>query len=217
MNQTSGSITSLSQLAKPGQPPKRCVIGLTGNPGAGKSVAASCFKKYGSIVLNADQAGHELLMTGSPVFDELVDAFGCEILNDTGEINRNKLGAIVFADPEPLKRLNEIVHPHIMDGLYSRVNAFRESDEDGPLVVDAALIFEWGNGPQFDAVAVIAASTELRRERFLQARGDAGKNFDQREAAQLPQDEKIRRADVVFWNEGPICELDQQIKTFIQT
>ena len=213
MNQTSAPNKTLS----PGQPPRRCVLGLTGNPGAGKSVAAKYFEQYGAKVINADQTGHKLLRSDSPVFDELLDVFGCEILDSSGEIDRKKLGSIVFAAPEQLGRLNQIVHPQIQTELYGQVEAFRAGEEDGPLVIDAALIYEWNNAPKFDGVIVIAASTDVRRKRFIEARGDAGQNFDQREAVQLPQEEKIKRADVVFWNEGPINELEQQIRMFIQT
>ncbi|MDP8245498.1 MAG: dephospho-CoA kinase [Candidatus Hinthialibacter antarcticus] len=217
MNQTSAPNKSLSQLARTSQAPRRCVLGLTGNPGAGKSVAAKCFEKYGAKVLNADQAGHKLLHATSPVFEQLLSVFGRDILDESGGIVRQKLGEIVFASPEKLEQLNEIVHPHIQAELYGQVELFRSSDEDGPLVIDAALIFEWGNEPRFDGVIVIAASTDRRRKRFIEARGDAGQNFDQREAAQLPQEEKIKRADVVFWNEGSVNNLDQQIRMFIQT
>ncbi|MBZ0257761.1 dephospho-CoA kinase [bacterium] len=217
MNQATQTIKPLSQLAPAGTPPRKCVLGLTGNPGAGKSVAAKCFESLGAIVVNADHVGHQLLKTGSPVFNQVVSGFGDEILDEAGEIDRKKLGRIVFGSPDMLEQLNQIVHPHIQRNLVHQVDEFRKSGAEGPMMIDAALIFEWGSQFQFDGIIVIAAPTALRRQRFVESRGFAGKNFDQREAAQLSQDEKIKRADVVFWNTGSIEDLDNQIQAFIQT
>lgn len=217
MNQATQTIKPLSQLSPAGTPPRKCVLGLTGNPGAGKSVAARCFKKYGAKVLTADEVGHKLLLSRSPLFDELLTTFGREILDGSGEIDRSKLADIVFADHRRLQELNQIVHPGIVKELDDCMKTFRASNETGPLVIDAALIYEWGQEPLFDGIVVVAAPVEERRKRFVEARGFAGTNFDQREAAQFSQEEKIKRADVVFWNTGSIEDLDNQIQAFIQT
>lgn len=209
-------VRGLSSIAPDSARPRQCALGLTGNPGAGKSAAASIFESMGAIVVNADKLGHELLRPGSDAFDDLVAEFGRDIIGEDGGINRKKLGAVVFSSPEKLDALNRISHPRIQAEIERRIREFRESGQDGPLIIDAALIFEWGQPEALDGIMVIAAPEALRRRRFADSRGDTSR-FDAREAAQLPQEEKINRADVTLWNASSLDILEQAIQAFMNT
>src|SRR3990170_4122158 len=91
------------------------VVGLTGGIGSGKSAVAEMLMEKGAVVLSADQVGHEVYRPGGPAWKEIVDAFGGEVVAADGTIDRKRLGAIVFADPETLKRLNAITHPRMKE------------------------------------------------------------------------------------------------------
>lgn len=205
----------LSAIGPLDAPSHRKVVGLTGNPGAGKSAAARIMAEAGALLFSADDVGHALLRSTSPTFKAIVDAFGTEILGDDGEIDRGTLGSIVFGSDQQLKRLNELVHPEIHRAIHERIEAFRASDERGPLVVEAALLYEWGAENMFDGVVVIAAPLQTRRDRFIAARGEQGKNFDRREVAQLPESIKIQRADAVIHNAEGLDRLRNQITDFM--
>lgn len=194
-------------------PPRRKVLGLTGNPGAGKSLVAQWFADAGAIVVDADREGHALLTAESPVRNELIDTFGPDIEAADGSIDRKKLGAIVFADEHQLQRLNQIVHPRIHQSLRGKIESFRRSETEGPILIDAALIYEWDAQQWMDGVLVVAAPLDVRRERFAH-RGASAETFDRREAAQLPQSFKIEQADVVFENNASIDHLYKQFQSF---
>ncbi|MEW6238768.1 MAG: dephospho-CoA kinase [Candidatus Omnitrophota bacterium] len=188
------------------------VIGVTGNPGAGKSAAARLLEEKGARVISGDSLGYEMLRSGSPVFPALIQTFGEGILGADGEIDRTALGEIVFGSPEQLQRLNCIVHPPMLERIRGEIERFRASQEKGPLVVDAALLYEWGIEKWFDKIILVAAPKEIRRNRFLSLRGGEGSRFDKREESQIPQEEKEKKADAVLYNQGDLMALRSQIE-----
>lgn len=214
---TSLERAGLSRFAPAGRSADRAVIGLTGNPGAGKSAVARRMAQNGAEVIDADALGHELLLASSPVTGEIAAEFGDEVLTPDGDIDRKRLGAIVFDSRERLEALNRIVHPRITEAIRARIERFRAEDRLGPLVVDAALIFEWGDMEEFDAVAVVTAPLDLRRERYTKSRGVGAEAFARREAAQWSQEEKIKRADVVIANDDSLESLYARVDQFMKT
>src|SRR5918999_3678719 len=121
------------------------VIGLTGGIGTGKSEVARILQGLGAALINADQVGHEAYKPHSEIWQEVVKAFGEEILQPDGEIDRRKLGSIVFSDPQQLVRLNQIMHPRMARMVAQQIEGLRQ--ERGPVVVvEATLMFEarWG-------------------------------------------------------------------------
>lgn len=188
------------------------VIGLTGNPGAGKSTVAAILQNRGAHVTVADALGYQMLHSDSPVFSQLIDTFGESILNETGEISRIKLGQVVFSDPAKLQQLNNLVHPPMLEEIHRQIHAFRQSADTGLWVLDAALLFEWGIEDWFDWIVVVSAPLEIRRQRFETLRPGAGNRFDEREAAQLPQEFKEKHADVVVHNLGDQKDLQRYIE-----
>ncbi len=194
---------------------ERLVIGVTGNPGAGKTSVRELFQRAGCPVIDADLLGHDLLEPNSPVYDRVTQTFGNSIMNDGGEICRKKLGEIVFRDPDQLRRLNEIVHPLLVDRIRERVEAFRRSERAGPLIVDAALIYEWGLETLCDIVVVVTAPRAIRQERFVRMRGGTPADFERIERAQIPESVKRKKADYVIVNEGDFSFLESQVSEFL--
>lgn len=136
-------------------------IGITGNTGAGKTVMANYFSELGAAVISADRIGWELLGE-STVIEEIVDCFGNDILTD-GEIDRKKLGKKVFINQDELRKLNSIVHPPLLRRLKRNI----EDTESEVIVVDAALIFEWGIEDWFDCLILVEADRDIIRERLV--------------------------------------------------
>ncbi|MBN2329708.1 MAG: dephospho-CoA kinase [Candidatus Omnitrophica bacterium] len=196
--------------------PDRWALGLTGNPGSGKSTAARMMEALGAQVVDADAVGHQLLEADSPVYDALAEEFGSEAASPEGRIDRKALGSIVFRSPERLRRLNEIVHPVLVERLKEAMRRFRSSQQGGVLVVDAALIYEWGIQDWFDAVLVVTAPKEKREQRLLASGRFTAEDFRRRDAAQLAEADKARQADVVFHNDADLEDLRRQIEQFIK-
>src|SRR5579872_2737868 len=129
--------------------PSAHYFGLTGGIACGKSTVAAMLKELGAKIIDADNFGHELLLASSPVFQEVISAFGPNILDGRGEIDRRKLGSLVFAHPDKLRRLNAIVHPRIIERIEQAAEDYRRADPDAVVVTDAALIYESGIGERF--------------------------------------------------------------------
>ncbi|PYV04964.1 MAG: dephospho-CoA kinase [Acidobacteria bacterium] len=121
-------------------------FGLTGGAASGKSTVARMFQDLGARIIDADRIGHEMLRSSSPAYAEILRQFGKEILDDSGEIDRSRLGRIVFRDPERLQQLNAIVHPRIIARVEDLAAQYHADDPGAVILVDAALIFEAGRG-----------------------------------------------------------------------
>ncbi len=186
-------------------------LGLTGNPGAGKSLVAQWFRERGAQVVSGDEIGYEMLKKDSPVFSELIHTFGREIVSEEGDIDRGTLGKMVFQDPRRLDQLNAIVHPPMLQCIQEKIHAFRQAHDPGPWVLDAALIYEWNIEDWFDYVVLVSADQEIRRHRFEQSRRK--KNyFEERESRFIPQSEKEKRAHIVIPNNDSINKLYERIQ-----
>lgn len=171
-------------------------VGLTGGMGCGKSTVAAMMRERGCHVIEADPLAHKLIEPGQPAFQEVVRAFGPEILHADGFVDRAKLGAIVFADVDKLLRLNAIVHPGVVQELERQFSEFARTNPAGVAVVEAALLVEAGYAQNLDRLVVTWCKPEQQRERLL-ARGMSREQIEQRLAAQMPLEEKRRRADDV--------------------
>ncbi len=181
------------------------IVGVTGCPGSGKTILAVELSNNGWILVNADDIGREVVEHNKAILDELAGAFGDDILDGEGRLRRRELGRRAFANQEKTRKLNAIVHPPLIRLLKRRVNALRTSG--GNVVVDCALIFEWGIEGIFDEVICVAADIHLRMERIMLRDGRSAGEFDDLCAAQFPEIEKIRRAGIVIKNNGPVESL----------
>lgn len=203
------------------------LIGLTGNIACGKSTVLDLLRQRGAHVLDADRVTHELQAPGQPVYHAIVAEFGVGILSAPGgPIDRRALGAIVFADPAALRRLEQIVHPAVRErimGWLERVGDGKwevgsgENQPPPPIsqppvaVIDAIKLLEGGWKQVCDAIWVVACTPEQQLARLLATRGMSEDEARTRIAAQPPQADKIAQADVVIDNSGSLDATRQQV------
>jgi dephospho-CoA kinase len=169
---------------------------LTGGIGAGKSEALKAFARHGAAVISSDDIVHRLLREDEGVHRELEARLGPDVLGAEGA-NRARIAEIVFADPEQLAWLEALLHPRVV----REYLAWRERQTASVTVSEIPLLYETGGDERFDRVVVITAPPEVRARR---ARVDPS----DRERRLLPEDEKVRRADFAYVNEGSLEELD---------
>jgi dephospho-CoA kinase len=187
-------------------------FGLTGGVASGKSTVAQMLEGLGARIIDADRVGHELLRASRATYDELLRGFGNEILDSTGEIDRRRLGAIVFADPAKLRDLNAILHPRIMARVEDLAAQYHAESASAVIVVDAALLFEAGIGGRFTKVLVVWCSPEQQIERLMAKTGLSPQEAKQRIAAQMPVDQKRRRADYEIDSSGSLENTRAQVE-----
>ena len=187
------------------------VIGLTGGIGTGKSEAARQLEELGALIISADQVGHEAYTVNTEAWEQVVAAFGNGILQDDKEIDRRKLGGIVFSDPSQLKKLNQIMHPRMARIVSDKIEAFRGQGVD-TVVVEAALLFEAGWDSLVEEVWVTDASEEIIIGRLRERNGLSEEEAKKRINSQMDRMERIGRSDFVINNSGDMAELGTTIK-----
>ncbi|MCH8817333.1 MAG: dephospho-CoA kinase [Chloroflexi bacterium] len=176
-------------------------IGLTGGIGSGKSEVADILRELGAQVIDADLVGHETYRRGEPAWDQVVEAFGSGVVGQDGEIDRGRLGRIVFGDPDSLKRLTDIVWPRIREGLEKRITRERDNGDTTVLVVEAAVLFEAGWDRLFDEIWVVTAPEADVLERLERQRNQKPAQTRARLRAQMTNEEREQRADVTVRND----------------
>ncbi len=182
------------------------VLGIAGGTGSGKSEAARRFEELGFPVINADAIGHDLIRPGGDAEALVVEAFGRGILSE-GQIDRVKLGARVFADPDARKRLNEIVHPLIKQEIKLKIKALA-AEGCKTVLIDAALIAESGEKePCLDGFILVTSPEEIRAQRLVKNRGLSHKEAMARIRSQRPPEKKLALADWVLDNDGSVEDL----------
>ncbi len=189
-------------------------VGLTGGIASGKSTVASLLRDHDCMVLEMDPLGHELLEPGQSAYDEVVREFGNSILGPGDAIDRAKLGAIVFADPAKRARLNQILHPRILDVVLKWFAALDRPGGPEFAVVEAALIVETGFHKQLDNLIVCWATPAQQMERLI-ARGLTREQAQLRISSQMPAEEKRALADEVIDCSGSIEETERQVKNVV--
>lgn len=183
-------------------------VGLTGGIGSGKSEVSTRLARCGAVVIDADKIAREVVEPGTDGLREIVEAFGEAVLHPDGTLNREKLGSIVFADADRLKVLNGIVHPKVG----ARADELRSSaPEDAIVVYDVPLLAENDLAPLYDVVIVVDAADEVRLERLTERRGMSVSDAEARIAAQATREDRLKIADIVIDNEGPLDDLDAQV------
>lgn len=192
--------------------PKRAdiyLIGITGNIATGKSTVDAMLGAKGAEVLDADQVVHELERKGEPTWQRIVERFGREILAPDGELDRARLGQLVFGDPVALRDLELIVHPAVRDEERRRI---LEVNPGTVLVVDAIKLFESGMADSCNSVWAVTAPPEQQLQRLQRQRAMATESAWQRIRAQPSQDEKAARADMVIDNGGSLENTQSQVE-----
>jgi dephospho-CoA kinase len=185
------------------------VVGLTGGIGSGKSTVASCFSECGAKVIDADDISRVLTQSGSPVLDELAQAFGADILNSEGQLNRSLLAERAFASQELTETLNSIMHPKIREVALSQI----KGQPDNVIVVyDMPLLVETGSENLCDLVVVVTAPVEQRISRLTASRSMSIADIQQRIAQQSPDSVRVKAADFIITNQGSLEDLYAQCK-----
>ena len=188
-------------------------FGLTGGIASGKSTAARMFEELGARIIDADQLGHELMRASLPAYQEVVRHFGGHVLDPSGEIDRQRLGAVVFSDAGKLEELNRILHPRIIERTEQLANEYAFAEPYRLILVDAALIFEAGIGGRFRQVIVAWCRPEQQLDRLMAKAGISPEEARRRIAAQMTVEEKRRRADAVIDTSGSLENTRAQVKS----
>jgi len=204
-----GRLTGLSPADR--LPYQMIVIGLTGGFGSGKSTVAGMLRGLGARVIDADKVAHQLYQPGTPAFDEVVRAFGREIVGEKGEIDRKKLGRKVFGNPQALKRLNAILHPRIAHRIEEILEGWR-GEGVKVAVVEAALLLEAGWAPLVDHVWVTVASEARVKERLRASQDLTDEEIEARLVSQMPVGEKAKGADVVISTDGTLDQVRGEVE-----
>jgi dephospho-CoA kinase len=186
-------------------------IGVTGGIGSGKTTVTKILEDLGAPIIDADKVGHAIYAPGGPAYDSVIAAFGRGILASDGSVDRRKLGPIVFADPDALKRLNSIVHPKMFARMREMVDTLRANGERNPIVVEAAILIEADWQPLFDEIWLVTASRERVVERIERDRGLKPEQTESRIRAQLPDEERRKYSTVVITNDGTIEDLREKV------
>jgi dephospho-CoA kinase len=184
------------------------LVGLTGGIGSGKSTVSSMLRNLGAVVIDADAIVHELQQPGQPLLAELADAFGAEILDAEGRLDRASLASRAFADATTLERLNKIVHPAVGKEMATRLEAQRETDS--VVVLDIPLLVE---NPRegLCGTLVVDIPTDLAVERLVEFRSMKRDDAEARIAKQASREARRAIADRVIDNSGDLASLERQV------
>jgi dephospho-CoA kinase len=195
--------------------PRKLVVGLIGGVGSGKSRVASLFAEHGARVIAADAFGHEALRQPD-IKERVVERWGRELLDEQAEIDRRRLGGIVFASPQERRALETLVFPWIERRIGEEIEAAQADPRVRLIVLDAAIMLETSWNRICDRLVFIDAPQELRRQRLAEQRGWGPKEVQTREDAQMPLADKRRHADHIVNNSGSPEQLRMQIEDLLR-
>jgi len=192
-------------------------FGLTGGAGSGKSTVAAMFAELGARIIDADRLAHEIIRSPHPAYHEIVHKFGFEILDSQGEIDRKRLGAVVFADAEKLQMLNAIVHPQVREQSARLAEGYLLADPGAVVMVDAALLYEADLARLFKKVIVAWCRPEQQVARLMARMRLTHEQAQARIRTQMPSEEKRRRADYLIDCSGEIETTQDQVAALYPT
>ncbi len=187
------------------------VIGLTGGIGTGKSTVSRFLAELGATIIDADKLGHEAFKPDTEAWREVVAAFGKQIVTANGTIDRKKLGAIVFSNPQTRVRLNKIMHPRIYNLVKAQLEEYRRQEVPAA-VLEAPLLLEAGWTPLVDEVWVTTAPEATALERLRKRTGLSEAESLARIRTQLPTEERVKQANVVIDTDCSLVELKAKVK-----
>ena len=190
------------------------VFGLTGGIGAGKSTVASLFQEAGIPVVFADDVGREVVSKGSEGLSAIVELFGPDLIDDTGNLDRRKLGGIVFKDPQKRTRLESILHPLVQNRSRS---LFVQLENAGNQIIiyESALLFETSRHTEMHGVILVSASEETRIARVQERDSSNAEDVRRRIQAQMADDDKRKLCEYLIENDGDIERLSAQVASLI--
>ena len=191
------------------------ILGITGSIGSGKTTAANLFKKYGFSVINADEISHQIMKKYSVAYKNIVKNFGNEILGKDMNIDRKKLGNIVFNDSKKLKKLNSIMHPLIIKEIKNKIKKMQKKYKNcAKIIIDAPLLIEADADSLVDKVVVVKAfhkNVITRNKKFSM------EQLEKIALTQLPLYEKLKKANFMVDNTKDLKHLEKQVREIIKT
>lgn len=191
---------------------RQVILGVTGGPATGKSLVSAELHRLGAALVDADAIAREVLEPGRETFRAVVRAFGRQVLRPDGALDRRALGAIVFSDYERLALLTSITHPEILRIMRERIHALVRSGRHSVIAVDAPLLYESGLHADMDRVVVVFTDPEVQLRRLMARDGLDEDQALRRIGAQMPLEEKMRRADFLIDNNGPPEETKRDVR-----
>jgi dephospho-CoA kinase len=191
------------------------IIGVTGISGSGTSTVAGILEELGGYVISADKLAHEAILKGKIAFFIIIKTFGTKILDTNGEINRGKLGALVFGEAEKLALLESIIHPQVWTDTQELLDKARASGKYPFAVIDAPLLIESGMRTLCDTVILVTASDTTRAERIMRRDGIAPEAAARRLASRVGDEELKPFAQVIIDNDGDLEGLRKKIKNAV--
>jgi dephospho-CoA kinase len=192
-------------------------VGLTGGLASGKTFVGETLAELGCHVIRNDEIGHQVIQPGGEAYEGIISEFGKEILNEDQTIDRRKLAALVFPNPERLAKLNALVHPPVRERTQAALDAFEKADPDGIGVVEAAILVETGSFRDYQKLIVAICGEQQQIERAMARDGLTREEVVNRLNRQMPLSEKIRYADFVIDTSGTKESTVAQTKAVYQS
>ena len=187
-------------------------VGLTGGIASGKTTVAQLFQAWGAYVADADEISRHALDPGTVCYEKTLSAFGRDILRSDGTVDRKRVASIVFSDPNALSILNGIIHPYVREIIRRDTEQTYRETPDRLIIWDVPLLFETGYDKEVTKTVVVTARQSLRIQRIVDRDGSTKAAALRRIRAQMPDREKIKRADIVIRNNGSLLELEQRTR-----
>ncbi|GGA48767.1 dephospho-CoA kinase [Paenibacillus physcomitrellae] len=189
-------------------------IGLTGGIATGKSTVSRMLTRRGALLIDADVLAREIMEPGHPVLEAVVDRFGRDMLLPDGTLDRKKLGARVFANPEDLLALNDITHPAIRAETKRRIDAYEAEYPDKLVVADIPLLYESGLDSLYETIMVVYVPREIQLVRLMERDGLDTPQAEARLSAQMDIEQKKTLADIVIDNSQGLEQTEAQVEAF---
>jgi dephospho-CoA kinase len=192
-------------------------VGLTGGLASGKSFVGRSLADLGCFLIQADELGHQVIEPGGEAYAGVVALFGAEILNAEGKIDRRRLAALVFSDPELLAKLNALVHPPVRARERALAAEFARKHPDGIAVTEAAILVETGSYKDYDRLIVAVCRPEQQVARAMERDGVSRQEVLNRLSRQMPLEDKVKHADFVIDTSGSKGNTLQQVQTVYES
>ncbi len=193
-------------------PRRFLLVGLTGGVGTGKSTVSRMFRDLGCLIIDADLLAREVVEPGEPAYDKIVAEFGGQVLGADGQIDRKKLGALVFGDGAKRDRLEAITHPEIRQRQAGILAELVAEGFEGVVVFDAALLVEAGGAKTMDRAVVVYADEAIQRKRLMLRDDISEAEAREKIGSQIPLAEKVKQAHYVIDNSGSQEAMERQVK-----
>lgn len=192
------------------------IIGLTGGSGSGKSTVAEILKQHNMLIIDCDRIAHDIILKGNDAYKELINIFGENILDSSKQIDRKKLGNIVFKDKGKLNLLNECTHKHIVNKINQIIKNNLNNQSINAIVIDAPLLIEANLHTIVDEVWVVYADTDIRIQRLIKRDSITLEQARERLQSQMSWSEMVTYADTIIYNNN-LDEMKKQIDSILNS